>query len=175
MERDFAKLDGILSGCHQAIIKAKAISSLSPHHKLGVAYLVATQSMRTRAFRNAIREASALVAPTSNDEQSVRLTTPQVTHSASEDAARLFQIHLMVKAIKSCARSLLQMKWILLINDTDLPFWCSDHPFTYYNEFPYDPNDGLGFERPASQTQLPLSRGLSLSIVDPYHLQRLFR
>jgi hypothetical protein len=59
------------------------------------------------------------------------------------------------------------MKWILFINETEMPFWCSDNPFTYSNIFPYNKYDGLGFERIGSQTHFPLSPRLSLEIVDP--------
>jgi hypothetical protein len=59
------------------------------------------------------------------------------------------------------------MRWILFINETEMPFWCSDNPFTYSNILPYDEYDGLGFERLGSQTHFPLSPRLSLEIVDP--------
>jgi hypothetical protein len=125
--------------------------------------------MRTRAFRNTIKEASALMAATSKRGASTQPSTPLVVRLIEEDPAKLFQLHLMERAIKRLVGTLLQMKWVLLINDTDFPFWCSDDPYTYFNEFLYDPSDGLGFERPGSQTYLPLSRDLCLSIVDPRH------
>ena len=60
------------------------------------------------------------------------------------------------------------MKWVLLVNETDSPFWLSDDPVTYYNGLPHDPLDGQGFDRMVFLTfDSPLSPTLLLSILDP--------
>jgi hypothetical protein len=152
-ERAFAELESSLSQCHRALIKAKDCSLLAEGEKEGLAVLIATQHMRTRAFRNTIREASKLAAPAS----------PFI----EEDPAKLLQFHLMDRAAEAFVASLLRMKWVLLVNETESPFWFSDNPFAHDYPIPYDPHDGKGFEREGTRTYFPLSPALVLSIVDP--------
>lgn len=169
-ELAFAEMEGKLSQCHSTILKTRSLSLLPDHERVGLAVLVATQHMRTRAFRNGLKEAAAMAATDDNATQSVdaqRIMPSPTSDGSKEEPAKRLQFQLMNRALSAFTESLLEMKWILLVNKTASPFWCSDNPFTYSNPFPYDPLDGLGFERPGSQTHFPLSHDLSLSIADP--------
>jgi len=155
-------LENKLSPCLRALIDARNVSRLTTDERAGVAVLIATQHLRTRAFRNTIREAARLAANAAQSKGDG--TVP--SDLSEEDPAKRFQVYLMDRA-NAFAESLLRMKWILLVNETQSPFWYSDNPFTLSNVLPFDPHDGQGFERPGSQTHFPLNPSLVLSIVDP--------
>lgn len=166
----FAEMEGKLRQCHRAVLEARDISLLSTHERAGIAVLIALQQMRTRAFRNTINEAlemASAAVKAVNPEGEVNSSILPSMDFSEEDPAKLLQLGLIDRAIPEFAKSLLQMKWILLVNQTELPFWCSDNPFTSFNPYPHDEHDGRGFERMGSQTQFPFSSNIALSIVDP--------
>jgi hypothetical protein len=170
VEGALGDLEGKMSSSYRALLELQDVGRLSLQDKVGVAVLIATQHMRTRDFRNVIKEAfeSALgvdrgLCDATESEALNRLRGKFM----EEEPARKLQSALMSRGIPEFAAALLKMKWILFVNETKLPFWCSDNPFTYSNLFPYDEYDGLGFERFGSQTHFPLNPRLSLEIVDP--------
>lgn len=121
-------LEDKLAPCLRAIIERQAFTLLTSDERVGLAVLVAVQHLRTRAFRESIRDAARVMTATLDG----------VDLSAEEPAKRL-QIHFMSTALGGFVDALLRMKWILMLNETEVPFWCSDNPLTNFNERRYDP------------------------------------
>jgi hypothetical protein len=163
------ELEGRMSHSYRALLGSEDVDRLSKEDRIGVAVLIATQHMRTRDFRDIIKEASeyTLKHARSPDVVTDAEALERLKTFAKEEPAKRLQFTLVARSISEFAALLLEMKWILLINETGSPFWCSDNPFTYSNVFCYDEYDGLGFERLGSQTHFPLNPRLSLEIVDP--------
>lgn len=163
-------LESKMSSSYRALLDLQNVDELSSQDKVGVAVLIATQHIRTRDFRNIVKEAFESTPEVDRSScaaiESEALNRLRGTF-VEEEAARRLQSTLMSRAIPEFAAALLKMKWILFVNETELPFWCSDNPFTYSNLLHYDEYDGLGFERFGSQTHFPLNPRLSLEIVDP--------
>lgn len=175
-EIEISKIEDKLSNCHEALVRARNIADLSTGEKTGIATLIAFQHVRTRACRNIVMESSKLVVRKLNEKQkseSPEFKPPPGFNLETEEAAKIFQLNMIGNIVPKFAASLMNMKWCLLINNTDVPYWCSDNPFTVYNPFPYNPNDGKGFKRSASQTYFPVSSDLSLSISDKRHYSHM--
>jgi len=168
-EEAFSELEGKMSSSYRNLLKSRDVTMLSKEDRIGIAVLIATQHMRTRGFRNIIREATEYILQQTRNLDTATGDQPleQIEEFAQEEPAKRLQFTLIATSIPEFASLLLRMKWILFINEGEMPFWCSDNPFTYSNIFRYDKYDGLGFERLGSQTHFPLSPKLSLEIVDP--------
>jgi len=169
VEQAFSELEGAMSGSYRALLESEDITELSKDDRILIALFIATQHMRTRDFRNIIKEATEYtlkhIRSLSGTED--KLSRERLERLTEEKPAKCFQFALLARSVPEFVAVLLQMKWILFINETKMPFWCSDTPFTYSNVFPSNKYDGLGFERVGSQTHFPLSPKLSLEIVDP--------
>ena len=59
------------------------------------------------------------------------------------------------------------MRWVYLANETDVPFWTSDHPVGRYNDVEPGPRGNLGLRCHGIQLYLPLSPIASLCACDP--------
>jgi hypothetical protein len=169
VEKMFSELEGEMSSSYRALLESRSVDRLSTHDKVGIAVFITTQHMRTRDFRDIIKEASETVLKLGRNPNSEIDVDglDRLKAFTEEESARKLQFTLMGRSVSKLAAILLKMKWILLVNETETPFWCSDNPFTYSNILSYDRYDGLGFERLGSQTHFPLSPRLSLEIVDP--------
>lgn len=58
-------------------------------------------------------------------------------------------------------------KWVLLVNETDIPFWSSDNPITRFNPFDLSPYSNMGIISWGIQFYFPLSTRLCLCMLDP--------
>jgi len=168
-EKVFSELEGRMSKSYKFLLESSDVGDLPANVKVAISVMIATQHLRTKDFREVIKESSEYVLRlakqkgVSKDDSTLRI----IAGLAQEEIAKRYQFTLMEKSITEFALSLIQMKWVLFVNNTDIPFWCSDNPFTYSNTLAYDRYDGLGFERLGSQTHFPLSPKPSLEIVDP--------
>ena len=60
-----------------------------------------------------------------------------------------------------------EMKWVLFVNRTKVPYWASDHPVTRFNPVHMPPYGNLGLRCPGIQIFFPLSAKLCIGICDP--------
>ena len=77
-------------------------------------------------------------------------------------------LHLSIfKNVPQFAEILLQMKWILFINRTPMPFWSSDHPINRFNLVDAKPYGNLGLLCKGIEIHFALSPNVILSFCDP--------
>ena len=69
--------------------------------------------------------------------------------------------------IKYYATLFCNKKWVILVNNTDIPFWTSDNPIARFNPFDLDPYPNLGLISWGIQIYFPLSSKLCLCMLDP--------
>jgi len=69
--------------------------------------------------------------------------------------------------IKELGEDFYNKKWILLVNDTEIPFWTSDNPVVRFNPLNLDPYPNTGLISWGIQIYFPLSSSLCLCMLDP--------
>ena len=73
----------------------------------------------------------------------------------------------MMESIHKFVDIIMEMKWILFINKTNLTLWTSDHPVTRYNSIDFGPYGNLGLLCKGIEIYFPLSPDISLCVCDP--------
>jgi hypothetical protein len=74
----------------------------------------------------------------------------------------------IAKSVPELASVVYEMKWLLSVNNTDLPFWTSDSPICRENNcIPEQGFSNLGLRCRGIQVHLPISPILTLHFLDP--------
>src|SRR5690606_553607 len=83
------------------------------------------------------------------------------------DQVRRQHVSNLMELVPEIAQTVLALKWVLLFNHTDEPFWTSDHPVTLFNPVDAWPRGNLGLKCDGIQAYLPISPRLMLAVCDP--------
>lgn len=84
------------------------------------------------------------------------------------DDTKEFQARYLIDMTDFFADVLLRLKWILVTNQTNMPFWTSDNPIVRYNPHKSELVGNLGLESPGIQLHIPVSPILAIIICDPF-------
>jgi len=136
---------------HEALVENKEILS----------YFFAFQESRTAVFR---AEYSNMIQVANNKLKGdgVFFQTP------SENESKEFQAKFLLDSTPLFAKTMFDMKWILILNKTGIPFWTSDNPIIRYNPHKSDLIGNLGLQSQGIQLHIPLNPDLALIICDPF-------
>ncbi|MGZ7135095.1 MAG: DUF4238 domain-containing protein [Methanobacterium sp.] len=86
----------------------------------------------------------------------------------SDEFVKKIQLNFFKEeAVKHFAEIFYNKKWVLLVNDTEIPFCTSDNPITRFNPFNLDPYPNLGLISWGIQIYFPLNNKLCLCMLDP--------
>lgn len=90
------------------------------------------------------------------------------TFETTENDTRVFQAQFIIKETSKLSEILLQMKWILLKNETQYPFWTSDNPVCRYNPLKTKFFGNAGLQNEGIQMLVPISPWLAIIVCDPF-------
>ncbi len=143
----------------EALIGRPTASTLL-EYRLTLAKFIALQEERTPIFRDThnhtVRLANENLKP-----DGFEFETP------TENDTREFQARFLSDFADYFASILLKMKWILVTNKSDKPFWTSDNPTFRYNPIRSKFFGNLGIESKGIQLHIPISSALAIIICDP--------
>lgn len=92
----------------------------------------------------------------------------QVQEMDSDTFVKEMQLRFFLpENVKYFANIFANKKWVLLINNTPIPFWTSDNPIARFNPFDLDPYSNMGLLSMGIQIYFPLSTKLCLCMLDP--------
>lgn len=141
------------------------------NYKFLFAQFVAIQVIRTKNYLEDLRVYSKRLKEVileGNPEFDDNELCHEVNQMDSENAIR--KLHLSSfkeNKVKELASIFTNQKWVLLVNNTPIPFWTSDNPVARFNPFDLSPHPNMGFLSRGIQTYFPLSTKLCLCILDP--------
>ena len=160
MEREFAKV-------HEKIIQSKRISTLSRDEKYVMAHFLSHQYIRTRKFRDVVKQASEHTLEVVDEEEGDEKARRAVEAGTTDEGAKHWHAQLMSNALKGFADLLIQMKWFLFVNETDYALWTSDHPVAIFNPINPEPDPEKGIKKRGTKVHVPLSNDIVLALYDP--------
>ena len=151
------------------LIVCQDISALEAKERLYLAYFVATQEVRTREHRAVLEDMhkQTIDALSKRGVPSVSIKKLELT----EEEIKLWHISSF-EDVPDYAEIISNMKWILFLNRTSMPFWCSDHPVNRFNYIAQKPYGNLGLLCKGIEVHCPLSPIISIVMCDlnTYHL-----
>ena len=144
----------------QTIIEKPTISTLL-ENRIALSYFFALQESRTLVFRDIyddmIRGANLRLQ---KDGFNFQIPT--------ENDTKEFQARFLIDTSTSIANVLLELKWILVSNITNKPFWTSDNPIIRYNPHKSELVGNLGLKSSGIQLHIPISPWFAILICDPF-------
>lgn len=144
----------------QALNEKPTISTLLENSPM-LANFFALQESRTLVLRDVHNDTILLL--------NQRLKTDRLIFPIpTEDDTKEFQARFLVDMTDFFANVLLKMKWILVSNQTNIPFWTSDNPIVRYNPHKSKLVGNLGLGSPGIQLDIPISPTLAIIICDPF-------
>lgn len=85
----------------------------------------------------------------------------------SDETLRTQHVAMMPGLIQQCYEIMLHMKPVLMVNQTAMPLWTSDHPITLHNGIDAGLMGNLGLKCRGIEVHFPLSPRRSLCLCDP--------
>jgi len=167
VESALAKLDSRFRTSYDKLVKHGHLQCLASGDRVSLSFFVATQLVRTRETRETIRDVAKQLM------QKLCLTGRMrekfERYQAGPNYEELVRsVHLgVMKDAPILANIINSMKWILIEDKTEMPFWTSDHPVAIYNAVDLSPYGNLGLLCKGVEMHLPLSPQLNLCMCDP--------
>ncbi|MFC1916250.1 DUF4238 domain-containing protein [Chloroflexota bacterium] len=159
IEYIFGRFESHLKPIYDKLIFEQDINCLTFDEKKWIATFVALQALRTKQYQEMVRKWYEKIAGYAKGvrvsyDLEQYLQSELLKSKTEEDLKALHVGHFDM--IENTAISLIRMIWTLVINDTDMSYWTSDHPV-------YPP---VLQAWNAMQIQIPLSSKVSLFFSD---------
>jgi hypothetical protein len=85
----------------------------------------------------------------------------------TEEGLQNFQKEIICEDLVELSMLIGSMRWVLLVNQTDIPFWTSDHPVVLHNRLIATDRGTLGLTCRGIELYCPLTPKLCLFLCDP--------
>lgn len=172
LEKFLAILEGQSKLALIDLIKQKNPDNLNIEDRKKIALFVATQYIRTKEKREQIEDSVKQIIQRLSKYKLAPELEIQVRKVKENLPSFIKEIHLdLFRNISKIADIIFQMKWILLINKTNTPFWTSDNPIAIHNEQDHFPYGNLGLIKLGIELHFPLNPMLCLVMCDPISFQ----
>lgn len=166
VENTLSKIESKLSYSYRKLLKKQDLKFLKKSDKTALSYLLLIQWFRTRETREKLRDYNRQYHEflSKYGELSEEL---EKKFDINDDYTK--EIHIpLLKEIPSIVPYVLNMKWTLTINKTDMPFWSSDNPITFDNFLNQSKFNSYGLYSEGINIHFPLSPNIMLSFSDPF-------
>jgi hypothetical protein len=145
------------------LLRSEDLGTLVENERRAIAYFATTQFVRTLEIRGLVKNLAKEIKASLLEEKTSKALRDQIEEAQKDQAIR--EVHLsMIGEIPAMAGNILEKKWIVICNGTEMPFWTSGHPVNLRNEIQPPGLSSIGV--PGIQIYLPLSPTLSLLFCD---------
>lgn len=165
-----SQIEGRFNSSVSKVLEEESLTALNEDDRSSIAFTVIIQELRTLERREFHREMFDRIHQIFEGETlgpKAEKQFEELKELKTDEGVTRFQREVVKENAPELADILQNLKWILFKNETESPFWTSDHPILRYNEFDHGLYGGLGLENRGIQVYLPLSPTLVLSFTDP--------
>ena len=159
LEEPLQNLEAKSSVAIQSLISDPTYITLLTNKEV-FAYFIAVQEIRTLVFRNKLDEYTNAINAKIN---SSNFKMPLL----SEVEKKEYQAGFLIEKVSMLVDVLLNMKWLLVMNKTETPFWTSDNPVFRHNPYRSKFIGTTGLLCKGIQVQLPITPSLAIAVCDP--------
>jgi hypothetical protein len=169
VERWLARIERRFAKSYDRLIELQELKRLSTSDRIAISNFLSVQWVRTREHREFLRDFTTQLKDRLEEKNVTDQMRDEIEKWSQDDFIVSLQVEDMRMNVMKIAPIIRRMKWILIVNNTEMPFWTSDHPFSRYN--PVDPPQpymgNLGLLSRGIQVLFPLTPRLSLTLCDP--------
>ena len=169
LEKALSKLEKDFSEVYFKLITSRSLLSLKWREKNTLASFVAVQDLRTREFREILRSTGKEMKRVLGTKNPSKELADQLKTVDSEETIHEIQSKFIMETLSGktgFAEIVLNMKWILFENNTNIPLWTSDHPVNRYNPIDQSPLGNLGLKSKGIQVFFPLNPTMGIVFGD---------
>lgn len=164
-EKALREIEGRYDKAITNLIETKSVQDLTNEHFEDILDFVTVQMLRTKETRIEFEQAAQQFLDKYDKELSDELRK-EVYETLEKDSLR--KMHKDMIAEKETFKDIIRkMKWMLVINKTNFPFWTSDSPVVKYNSIDHFPYGNLGLTSKGIEIHFPITPHLALLILDP--------
>lgn len=163
-EKALSHFESLFKSVHKKLVTSKDLSVLTSKERLLMAYFVTTQEVRTKERRAMFEDMIRQVTKKLSERKLPKESVEQI--KLDEERIKLLHISTL-EDVPDFAEIICKMKWMLHINRTSKPFWCSDHPVSRYNPINQWPGGEMGLLCEGIKIYFPLSPRISLCMGHP--------
>jgi len=165
IERGLQQAEDVFAPVYRRLLEIDTIKALTLEQRAIVAAFVALQQVRTPEHRM-ISESLVSVMRNAMVDRGMPGDVPQLQQLTPEQL-REFHVRSIEDFMPRLAQIIVRMKWILVLNETSIPYWTSDHPVTMVNPLPRAGIVGnVGWKCSGIQAYFPLSPTRTLTMCD---------
>jgi hypothetical protein len=168
LEKGLSKLENRFKVALNKLLETEDIDCLSSLDRLHISYLTVIQELRTREFRTRLLDSFRLLRGEITKQRLwlVSFQQQELESLCTEEGVKPLHLSLFEDA-PEFAEILVNMKWALLINQTSIPYYSSDHPVNRYNPIDKSPRGNLGLLCKGIEIHFPISPKITLCVGDP--------
>lgn len=182
IEKNLSYLESLWKPTCDKLVSTQDVSRLTSDERKLMAYFVATQLVRTRKWRQVLFKDLPLQVAQGIRQMAEKLPWEERFRelrggmeveqlmweklATDEEARKGLHISCLEDIPEYADIICNKRKWILFVNRTAMPFWCSDHPITRNNPINASPWGSLGILCKGVEIHCPLSPNISLCICD---------
>jgi Protein of unknown function (DUF4238) len=111
-----------------------------PKHKMLFSEFIAVQLIRTKQYRESIKVYCKMIKDNIRDDVVFEDNDLEEHIQKMDSDESIKELHLSFfksETIKDIAKMLFNKKWLILVNDTEIPFWTSNNPIAKFNPLNY--------------------------------------
>lgn len=173
IENTLTEIEDRTTRAFQTLFDKRDLKALSVEETAWISIFVALQRVRSRHFRESIKQIdeglAELILKTGSDPNDVEGWRP----FKNENEVKTFSSMFAIKSSKKLSEAICSKAWILLETGPDTPFWIGDNPVALHNDDDFRPRGNLGLSVPGIQIYLPLSPNLTLGMWCPEMVKKV--
>jgi len=162
LEKELSKIENRHSISIQKLIEKKNYYSLEHKDKINICEFLGLQYLRTDQQRNDARSMSNTLVNSIFEP----IIPPELKISVSENWLIGLQLE-SIKDFRKFAVLFFNMKFMIMENNSNIPYWTSDNPISKQNEYDQAPFGNMGITNSGIEIHLPLTPQLCIVAMDP--------
>lgn len=152
---------------YDVIVQTKSLSCITRKDKRNLANFLALQWMRTEERRNSIRDVGKLVEETLEERFGIKWSMGN-EDEIEREVAETHSEGMTMDRVEEISDVLMEKRWFVMENLTDMVLWTSDHPLVSHNQLDFPEwASGKGLAVEGVQVFFPLTPDLMLQMADP--------
>ncbi|MEP7247910.1 MAG: DUF4238 domain-containing protein [Gammaproteobacteria bacterium] len=159
------------ANARRCLVELSDAQDMSESDRVVISIFVALQLVRTPEHRIHAEQLMVRTRDFLAEERGVGPALKEwLTENPALYARQQHLYNISSDLVPQLAGTIALMRWIVLTNDTPMPFWTSDNPVCLFNPVDAGPDRGnLGLRRTGIQAFLPLSSTMTLAACDPHY------